>query len=578
METKTTTSTPCRSSEVERAFEYARKVVSGEIRMGKKVRMACQRFFDDLKRSEEDPRWPYVFDEVKAARPITFMERYMVPSKGDYDRFELLGWQCFCEANLYGWVDKRSGLRRYNEGLIAVGRGNGKTTMLAGNAAFGVSKDDERGADVYLLANSKEQASITFNECSAQIKDSKIASRFRVLRNAIYYDSTNGCIQHRASDSRKLDGLNPQMAIFDEIHAYRDFKLINVIKRGMNKRRQPLAIYITTMGTVLDGPLVHYYQLFTDAMIPGKLRQDVADRMFTFICELDENDDIEDSSLWIKANPSIGALLDLEQLKADWERCKHVPQERSDFICKQLNIFTNSAEAKFVDFEVLKRNNQVFDEHGLIGRECYGGFDLSTTEDFTAAALEFPLEDGRFYWLGHTWIPQHKVDLDNEKIPYYEWAMQGNLTIVPGDYVQYEMVFDWFKKAMEQYEIVSIGYDPANATRLIQMMQSEGMPVNIVRQGPLTLNAPMKDMRELLLDGALVFNNNPLCRWYLDNVKIRQGVRDAEHENWLPTKAGKYNKIDGFAALLDAHAEQMRLNPVGRAVDGDGIMVIDLPF
>ena len=386
-----------------------------------------------------------------------------------------------------------------------------------------------------------------------------------------------GCLDAYGRGETVFDYLmNPQMAVFDELHAYRDFKLINVIKRGMNKRRQPLAIYLTTMGTVLDGPLMHFYQLFTDAMIPGKLRADVADRMFTFICELDENDDIEDSSLWIKANPSIGVLLDPVQLRADWERCKHIPQERADFICKQLNIFTNNGEAKFVDYEVLKRNSGFLDEDSLRGRECYGGFDLSLTEDFTAAALEFPLDDRRIFWIGHTWIPQRKVDLDNEKIPYYEWAMQGHLTIVPDEYVRHELVYEWFRRASEIYEIMSIGYDPANATRLVQMMESAGMPVSVVRQGPLTLNAPMKDLREVLLDGALVFNNNPLCRWYLDNIRIKRGVRDAEHENWLPTKAGRYSKIDGFAALLDAHAEQMRLNPAGRAVDGDGVTIITL--
>lgn len=568
--------TDSRSPIIQSVFAYANDVLNGNIVVCEKVKMACTRFYRDIERSQNDPEWPWVFDEQKAERPISYMERYLTPSKGDYDRFTLMGWQRFCEANLYGWVHRETGLRRFNEGLIVVGRGNGKSTLVSGNASFGVSKDDERGADVYLLANSKEQASIVFNECAMQIKSSKIASHFRVLRDAIFYDQTNGCIRHRASDSRKLDGLNPAMAVFDELHAYRDFKLINVIKRGMNKRRQPLAIYITTMGTVLDGPLMHFYQLFTDAMIPGKLRDDVADRMFTFICELDENDDVEDSSKWIKANPSIGVLLDLEQLKADWERSKQIPQERADFICKQLNIFTNSSEAKFVDFDVLKRNNLTFDVNGLVGRECYGGFDLSLTEDFTAAALEFPLEDGRFFWLGHTWIPEKKVNQDNEKIPYYEWAMRGLLTIVPGDYVRYELVFEWFQKASQLYEIRSIGYDPANAMRLVQSMQAAGMPVNLVRQGPLTLNSPMKNLREILLDGGLVFNNDPLCRWYLDNIKIRQGTRDAEHENWLPTKAGRYQKIDGFAALLDAHAEQMRLNPVGNADGGDGITIISL--
>ena len=570
METTSTT-----SSYIDSVYAYARGAIDGTLTVSQKVRMACERFFRDLKRSEQDPNWPWIFDPGKADRPISFMERYLVPSKGDYDKFELLGWQRFVEANLYGWVHRETGLRRFNEGLIIVGRGNGKSTMVSGNAAYGVSKDDERGADVYLLANSKEQASIVFNECSTQIKNSRIASYFRVLRDAIFYDRTNGSIRHRASDSRKLDGLNPSMAVFDEIHGFKDFKLINVIKRGMNKRRQPLAIYITTMGTILDGPLMYFYNLFTDAMIPGKLREDVADRMFTFICELDADDGIEDTSKWIKANPSIGKLLDLEQLKADWERCKHIPQERADFICKQLNIFTNSAEAKFVDFEVLQRNNRIIDEAGLIGRECYGGFDLSITEDFTAAALEFPLEDGGYYWLGHTWIPEKKVLADNEKIPYYEWAMQGHLTIVPGEYVRYELVYEWFREAAKKYSLMSIGYDPANAMRLVQSMQSIGLPVNVVRQGPLTLNAPMKNMREILLDGKLVFNNNPLGRWYLDNIKIKQG-RDAEHENWLPAKSGRYAKIDGFAALLNAHAEQMRLNPDNRYTGGAGITIINL--
>ncbi len=154
--------------------------------------------------------------------------------------------------------------------------------------------------------------------------------------------------------------------------------------------------------------------------------------------------------------------------------------------------------------------------------------------------------------------------------------MKGYLTIVPGDYVRYESVFEWFQKACQEYEVRSIGYDPANAMRLVQSMQAAGMPVNLVRQGPMTLNAPMKNMREVLLDGKLVFNNNEMCRWYLDNIKIRQGVRATEHENWLPTKAGRYSKIDGFAALLNAHAEQLRLNPVGRDDDAAGVTFIEL--
>lgn len=544
-----------------RVHQYARDVLDGTIPMGEKVRLACQRHFDDLEKSRS-PDYPWRFDEAKAARPIEFMERFLSPTKGEYGKMRLLGWQCFVEGSLYGWVDKRTGLRRFREGLIVVGRGNGKSTMVAGNATYGASKDGERGADIYLLANSKEQAGIVYEECQAQIRASpKLSPHFRVLRDGIHYDATGGRIQHRASDSRKLDGLNPHLAIFDELHGFHGFKLINVIKRAMKKRRQPLALYITTMGTVLDGPLMHYYNLFTDAM-RGQLRQEISDRLFAFICELDQEDDIEDTSTWIKANPSLGALLRMEDLVSDWERSKLVPQERSDFINKQLNIFTNSGEAVFVDYDVIERNRAMIDISSLEGRDCYGGFDLSNTEDHTAAVLEFELDDGRIFVLPHTWVPERKVQLDNEKLPYYEYAMQGLLSIVPGEYIEKELVFDWFKRMGERYNIVTIGYDVAQATTLVRMLKEHGFACEVVRQGAITCNAPMKDIREKLLDGKIVMNRNPLFCWYLGNVRLRRNFYDQEKENWYPTKRDRYRKIDGFMAFLNAHVEYLRINPL----------------
>lgn len=570
-----TTSRTSNPSGVERLDQYVHNVLSGEIVACKKVKMACQRHLDDLQRSN-DPAFPWRFDAAKAERPIQFMERFLTPMKGNYDKMELMPWQCFVEGSLFGWVSKETGLRRFNEGLVVIGRGNGKTTIMAGNSSFGASKDGERGADVFLLANAKEQAALCFEECRAQIMASAaMAPHFRTLRDGIHYDATNSRIMHRASDSRKLDGLNPHMAVFDEIHGYRDFKLINVIKRGMNKRQQPLALYITTMGTVLDGPLMSFYHLFTDAM-RGALRPDVADRMFAYICEMDEDDDIEDSALWIKANPGIGQILSLDKLRADWARAKLNPQERNDFINKQLDVFTDAGEASFVDYDLAQRNTGRVELDELAGRECYGGFDLSTSEDFTAAALEFPLDDGRLFVLSHSWVPQKKVELDQEKIPYYEYAMQGLLTICPGEYITQETVYEWFVKMAETYSIRTIGYDPANATWLVRMLTARGFVCNLVRQGPLTLNAPMKDVREQLLDGHIVHNNNPLFRWYLGNVRLRRDFYDREKENWVPTKRDRYRKIDGFMAFLDAHAEYMRLNPLSNVEIEAGISVYSL--
>ncbi len=561
-------------SAVARCYAYALQAVNGEITVCKKTRMACRRFLDDLKKSE-DPAYPWLFDEHKAARPVDFMEKFLVPTKGDYDRMELMGWQCFIECNLYGWVDKETGLRRFREGLVLVGTGNGKSTMMAGNATFGACKDGERGADIYLLANSKEQAGIVFGECKAQIEASRyLAPRFRTLRDGVYFDQMNATIKHRSSDSQRLDGLNPHMAIFDEIHEYRDFKLLNIIKRKTVKRRQPLTLYITTMGSVLDGPLAYYYDLFTDAMM-GKLAPDVGDRMFAFICELDSADDIENPATWIKANPGLGKTLQLDELKKQWERCKQIPSERADFICKQLNIMVNADDMAYVQPEVIRRNKDVIPEDSLLGRRCYGGFDLSNREDFTAAALEFPLDDGRIFVLLHSWIPQRKVELDQEKIDYYGLAMKGYLTIVPGEYVQQEDIFDWFAAQAKKYEIVSIGYDPANATRLRQMLDQK-FDCQAVRQGPITLNDPMKDIKELLLAGKVVSNSDPMLAWYTDNVRISGERRHADKANWMPTKRNRYRKIDGFMAWLDAHAIRMEKQPAGVIRRAPSVRVVEL--
>ena len=561
---------------VRRAYQYAEDVLEGRIITCEKVKLACRRFFDDLDNAKH---WgfPWTFDEIRGDRSGAFIERFLRPTKGDYDGMRLLPWQCFVQANLYGWISQETDLRRYREALILVGSGNGKSTMVAGNATYSACKDGERGADIYLLANSKEQAGIVFNECREQIKASPfLAPRFRPLRDGVYYDAMQATIKSRSSDSKRLDGLNPYLAIFDEIHEYRDFKLIDIIKRKIIKRLQPMIMYITTMGTVVDGPLAYYYDLFTDAMVPGKLMQEVADSMFSFLCEMDPQDDIENSDLWIKANPSMGVLIRREDLERTWSRDKLIPQQRADFICKQLNIMVNADDMAFVQPEVLNRNRDSIDPDSLLGRRCYGGFDLSSREDFTAAALEFPLDDGRVFVLTHSWVPQRKVDLDNEKIDYYNLAMTGYLTIVPGEYVRQEDVYQWFCEQREKYEIELIGFDPANATRLQQMLENKGFPLEVVRQGPITLNDPMKDIKELLLSGKVVTNNDPMWKWYTDNVRLSNERRHADKENWMPTKRNRYRKIDGFMAWLDAHVVNLERNPAGVIRTAPKVRILNL--
>ncbi|MDV2683810.1 terminase large subunit [Alkalihalophilus lindianensis] len=546
---------------------YAEEVVGRRIKASKKVVLACKRHLNDLKRAGTDD-FPYVFDEEKALRPIRFNEKYCKPSKGDIKKLVLQPWQHFVMGSLYGWVHRDTGVRRFREGLIFIGRKNGKTTMISGLANYAVSKDKENGARVYVLANSKQQAGELFDESRAMVQSSpQLRKRYRENQKGIFYDKTKSRIEPRASDSKKLDGLNTHLGIFDEIHEFVDYKLINVIKKSRGSRKQPMILYITTAGYQLDGPLVDYYSQ-ADEVLDGAVEDD---RTFYFMAELDDENEFDQPEEWIKANPNMGVSLDLPILIGDWKKDKRTPQERSDFIAKQFNFFVNSTQQSFLDYQTIKNNEKSIDMEQLKGKTCIGGFDLSDSEDFTSACLEFPvIETGEVVVLSHTWIPEKKVIEDNEKIPYREYEEMGLLTIIPGEYVKKEYIFNWFVEQSKVYSIQLITYDPAKAFGLVESLKDYGFNTLVVRQGYLTLGPAVDNAKEIFIDGNVIFNKNRLFRWYVNNVKLAED----SNRNKLPQKQSRYRKIDGFAAFINSHTEVMKL--LVSKPKGDRVEVISM--
>ena len=124
--------------------QYAKDVTSGKIVACKKVKLACQRHLNDLKRAGTEG-FPYVFDEVLGYRPVEFIETFCKPSQGDFDRIDMQPWQQFVVGSLYGWVHKKTRLRRFKDGLIFVARKNGKTTTVSGLSLYGAGIDGEKG-------------------------------------------------------------------------------------------------------------------------------------------------------------------------------------------------------------------------------------------------------------------------------------------------------------------------------------------------------------------------------------------------------------------------------------------------
>ncbi|PVG52713.1 terminase TerL endonuclease subunit, partial [Staphylococcus aureus] len=141
----------------------------------------------------------------------------------------------------------------------------------------------------------------------------------------------------------------------------------------------------------------------------------------------------------------------------------------------------------------------------------------------------------------------------NEKIPYREWEEDGLLTIQDKPYIDYQDVFNWIIKMNEHYVVEKITYDRANAFKLNQELKNYGFETEETRQGALTLSPALKDLKEMFLDGKIIFNNNPLMKWYINNVQLKLD----RNGNWLPSKQSRYRKIDGFAAFLNTYTDIM---------------------
>lgn len=551
------------------------------------------RFIRDLERSQNTD-YPWIFDADLASRPIRFTEKWMRP-RGDYDKMTLMGWQCFFYANVFGWVHRENGRRKYQRVLLVVGSGNGKTPLIAAAALYLASQAGVKDAEVDVLANSQKQSRILMDDCRSMIDQSPaLASRFRALKNNIEYYADgakkqarsavpDAIIQCHGSNARNLDGLRPTTAVFDEIHEARNYDLIVQLQRSLdNKSPDPLLLMMSTMGYVLDGVLVSEYRL-ADQMLKGLGREDVNERFFAMIYELDEQVNPDEDEHWIQANPSLGVLLRKDQLMQRWMSGKDVPAIRADFLTKQLNLFTQVSGASFLDFTVIERNQDAVDLEEVRGREAFGGFDISVSGDHTSVCLEVPLSDGRTLVIPHTFVPRKVAERDAERLDYYAYAMEGLLTIIDGEYIRQEYVVEWFEKWSEVFDIRCIGYDPANATLLVRTLSTwrgENKPVFVcdpVRQGALTLNAPMKDLKERFLDGKIVYNRNRLFEWYLNNVKLRKDFSTRDNENWVPTKLDKFSKIDAFMAFLCAHTAWMRRCPApGTTPDTGSVMFYDL--
>lgn len=282
-----------------------------------KVLVTYKKLVDDIKKpkqvsffnkiTEENETHTYVFDEKKGNKPINFIEKYCRHSKGKWAgqpvKLELFQ-KAFIQA-LFGFIDKDTKIRKYKKGALFIGRKNGKSTMDSGLANFMLTKDGEGGAEVYSVATKRDQAKVVWDEAKRMIKKSPaLNKRIRCLVGGIYYDETESFLKALASDSNSLDGLNAHFVICDEVHAWKDKNLLDVMYDSMSAREQPMLLETSTMGTVRESVFDNEYDYFSEIIAGYEGKSEIVDEtVLPVIYELDRAEEWQDEKKWYKANP-----------------------------------------------------------------------------------------------------------------------------------------------------------------------------------------------------------------------------------------------------------------------------------
>lgn len=546
--------------------EYYNKISSGEIVACKKIKAVYKKLVNDLKKpktvsflnkiTDEIEEHTYIFDEKKANRPIQFIEKYCKHSKGKWAGKPVILelWQKAHIQALYGFVDKETGLRKYRKFVLFVGKKNGKSTEGSGLGLYQLTSDGEGGAEVYSVATQKDQAKIIWEEAKRMAaKSPALNKRTRRLVNGIFYDKTESLFKAVASETDSLDGLNGSAILADEIWAWRDKGLLDIMSDSISVREQPIIFEFSTMGKIREAVFDGEYE-YLEAVIKGYegLEGGIVDEtVLPFIYELDEAKEWTDEKAWIKANPNLGVTKTYKYLRDKVEKAQKKPDELSNLLCKEFNVRTTAQEA-WLDFDTVN-NETTFDMEEIFDTYAIGGVDLSSTTDLTCATLLI-MKHNKKYVIQQYFIPSEKLEfkIKDDKIPYDKWEKRGLVTICEGAKVNYSDVTQWFLRMNDEYKISTlwIGYDPWNTQYWVEEMKEYGFEMVEVRQGAKTMSNPMKQLEADLIEKNVIYNNNPVLKWCLCNTSVK---RD-ENDNIRPVKGQKQRaRIDGTVSLIIAY-------------------------
>lgn len=556
---------------VEQGLKFARDVVRGKRPACRYVQLACQRHLDDLASSRrKDFRWK--FDPEAAERKLELIE-LMPHTKGEWafkrQLVTLEPWQKFGLMATFGWLNKRTGKRRFRESYWEVPRKNGKSVIAAGVGIGMFVLDDEFGAEVYAGATTEKQAWEVFRPARLMVKRSPMLIESAGIEvNASNMNKPEDGSRFEPLIGNPGDGASPSCAIVDEYHEHDNSALYETMLTGMGARRQPLMFIITTAGANIEGPCYDKRRQVIE-MLEGTVPDD---ELFGWIWTIDEGDEWTDPLVLAKANPNMGISVYQEYLESQQQRAIKSARFTNTFKTKHLNVWT-SAKAGYFNVEDWRAcEDETLSLEQFEGHDCMLALDLARKLDLNSMARLFwrDIEGRRHYYsvAPRFWVPEDTVrNTENRRMAerYQKWVNTGHLLETQGAEIDYRDILEEAKEANRLCPVLQTPVDPHGATNLSHHLDDEGLtPVTIV-QNYTNMSDPMKELEAAITSGRFHHDGNPIMTWCVSNVvgKHMPGNDDIVR----PIKQGNDNKIDGAVALIMAIGRAMLEGQTGSISD-----------
>ena len=546
------------------SLDEIKKYVS-DILTGKKIacrmtKLACERFERDLKNPAYD------FKTKDAEFVIRLIERTLKNQQGEMldgtplrgKPLKLTTYQKFWVYNLLGFFIGGTDERRFKEAFIFIPRKNIKTTF-AGALAYALGVLNRRsGSKIYINGAALNQALESFNFLKyniEQLDPGHELFRMRDNNNEHYiraeFEDGSMEIKALACNPDVQDSFNCNVAICDEMHAYKKPKQYTLFKDAMKAYTNKLMIGITTAGDNMNSFCYRKLQA-CKKILEGTVKDE---SYFVFIAEADADQDgyIDYTSPKVheEANPGYGISIRPNEILNDSLQAQNDPQLRKEFYAKSLNVYTSALKAYF-NLEKFRKSDSQFDWNlkDLKGCKWYGGSDLSKLHDLTAAALVTLKDDVLVIW-SHAWFPitraAQKADEDN--IPLFGWMDDGWLTMSNSEVTNYSEVVNWYvRQRSEGLKMRQIGHDRKFCREYFIAMKQQGFNIIDQPQYYYKKSEGFRYIERKALEGKIYYFHSEAYEYCLQNVKAIEKTDDMiQYE-----KIGETDRIDIFDASVFA--------------------------